>query len=193
MKKLLRKNKGFSLVELIIAFSLLSIIAMAVLAVMNAGTNMFTSVDRELNLQNKSQNAMTQFQQYFMGCSKAICNTDGDITYFAGNNKVYAIKKDGSNLYFGESDTASAATLTADNITDPFCSDVDNFSVAIISNRDKATSIKVTLTLKDESGKTYTASQIFSLRNQPVHIKEPDTSEDEAATMLSTLIKVLEG
>lgn len=193
MKKLLRKNKGFSLVELIVSFAILSMIAITVLALMSTGTNIFTKVDEEINLQYKSQNAMAQFQQYFMGCSKAICNTDNNILYYADSKNVYALKFEDGKLYYAEVTHAEASTLTADNISDPFCGDVENFTASIVSNKGKATSIRVTLSLQDESGKSYSSSQIFSLRNQPVHIKEADTSEDEAATMLSTLIKVLEG
>ena len=69
-------NKGYSLMELIVSFAILGFVAIAVLSVMNAGTSMFNTVDSEINLQSKSQIAMAQFQQYFIGCSQGICVQD---------------------------------------------------------------------------------------------------------------------
>lgn len=121
-KKRKKNNKGYSLMELIVSFAILGFVAVAVLSVMNAGTSMFSSVDNEINLQSKSQIAMAQFQQYFLGCSKGICvqsfssveadestsetsstestqtteenqDIDGDfVAYVADENTVYAFR-----------------------------------------------------------------------------------------------------
>ncbi|MBR0112182.1 MAG: prepilin-type N-terminal cleavage/methylation domain-containing protein [Clostridia bacterium] len=71
-----RSNTGFSLAELIIAFALLSLVMIAVIATVSAGSNIFTTTSRQINLQYKSQAAMAQFQQYFMMCSAGITKQD---------------------------------------------------------------------------------------------------------------------
>lgn len=191
--KKLKQNKGFSLVELIVAFAILSIVSLTVLMVMNAGTNMFTTVDKQINIQYKSQAAMAQFQQYFMGCSKAICKTDDDnITWFADDKNVYAIKFSDGKLYFKQATYIQAATLTAADVTDPLCSDVGDFTATIINKGSTATSVKISLTITDNTGKSYTANQVFSFRNSPVYVKESD-SEVEGSTLLSTMLAILTG
>lgn len=193
-------NKGFSLVELIIAFSILSIVAITVVMVMSAGSNMFTNVDREINLQYKSQTAMAQFQQYFMGCSKAICATDdSNVTYFADGSNVYAFRYSESDgkIYFASApytatDYSAVSALTADSITEPFCSDVSNFAAVVSDSGSK--SVKIFLTLTDNSSKSYETSQIFTFRNSPVYISELSAERVEAGeTMLTALIATLSG
>ncbi len=71
-----RSNTGFSLAELIIAFALLSLVMITVIATVSAGSNIYTTTSRQINLQYKSQTAMAQFQQYFMMCSAGITKQD---------------------------------------------------------------------------------------------------------------------
>lgn len=193
-----KNNKGFSLVELIISFALLGVVAIGVFMVMSAGSNMFTSVDRQINVQYKSQTAMSQFQQYFMACSKGITVYDYEgngIIYFDNGDEVCAFRYDsgGKAIYFGSAGTSSAKTdLTADKITDPFCSGVEGFSLTVLNQGSgaNAQSIRVDLTVADNSGKTYNSNQIFSFRNRPVYVSAP---ADEESTLLDTYVDTITG
>lgn len=199
IKRFRKNNKGYSLVELIVSFALLAIVALAVLMVMNAGSNMFNSVDNEIDVQYKSQAAMSQFQQYFLGCSKAICATTSDgVTYFADSKTVYAFRYSESDekIYFASADydfgdTSSVSNvLTAmkpENITDPFCSDVTAFTASVTTSAKNAQSVRLTLTVKNDGNKTAETSQVFTFRNTPSYISAP--AEDK--TMLETLIAAL--
>lgn len=204
-------NKGFSLVELIISFALLGVVAIGVFMVMSAGSNMFTSVDRQINVQYKSQTAMAQFQQYFMGCSKGITVYDYEgnhAIYFADNTGFYAFfydttaenpeHKEEDKVWFKEVDYADAVADT-DSLSgysgySLFCSDVSDFNIEVFSTVDNgvriAQSVRITLTVFDDNGKEFETSQLFSFRAKPVYIDAP---VDEDSTIVDTLVSTLTG
>jgi len=174
----IKNNKGFSIAEMLIAFALLSVVAICVFGAVTAGGNMFTRVDNDINIQFKSQTAMTQFQEQFMSCSTAITKMDGNVIYFSDSEKVYALRydEDESKIYFGSSPISGAKANLPSNITAPLCSDVSGFNVTVnTTSSDIAGSVKVNLTITS-GGKSYPTSQIFTFRNRPVYIK--DAAED---------------
>ncbi len=194
LKKNLRGNKGFSLGELLIAFALLSLVAIGVMATISAGTNLYTTTNKQVNLQYKSQTALAQFQQYFMDCSTGITKQDDDVIYFSNEDTVYAFRLDAdtNKVYFASSPVSSAATaLIKNKITDPFCSDVSALTIEVYplpSQDDRAGSVKITLTVVDGE-RSFSTNQIFSFRNNPVYIR----NTDDGSSYLSTLIDTLSG
>lgn len=213
MKKRLKRknNKGFSLVELIISFAILALLALGVFGIMSASSRLFTFVDKDVNVQYKSQTAMAQFQQYFMGCSKGITVYDYESNhaiYFADNTGFYAFfydttaenpeHKEEDKVWFKKVDYADAAADT-DSLSgysgySLFCSDVSDFNIEVFSTVDDgvkiAQSVKITLTVSDDNGKEYETSQLFSFRAKPVYI---DVPVDEDSTIVDTLVSTLTG
>ena len=68
-------NKGFSLVELLVSFAILSVVTTIVLGIVVSGTNMFNKNKRVLSLQYKSQIASAQFHSYLQNCDGGVAAT----------------------------------------------------------------------------------------------------------------------
>jgi len=65
-------NKGFSLIELVIAISLLAIVSAMLLNFMTTGSTMFRRVSTDVSLQMESQVAMTQLREYVIDCNDTL-------------------------------------------------------------------------------------------------------------------------
>ena len=72
MKKLLRNNKGLSLIELLVAFALLTVVSAAVLGLLTVGANSFRRVNSEVSLQYEAQLTMKQLQEYLVDCNRGL-------------------------------------------------------------------------------------------------------------------------
>ncbi len=173
LKKCIKNNGGFTIAELLVTMALFSLVAVGVMVMMSAGGNMFNRTNTQINLQYKSQNSMSQFQQYFMSCSTGICRQENGIIYFSDSENVYAFKFDENQnkIFFGQAPIGTASVeLSAENIADPFASGVSSFTADVSASSDTvASSVKITLTF-EEAGKSYTASQVFAFRGKPVYI-----------------------
>ena len=161
---------------------------------------MFTNINRQVNLQYKSQTAMAQFQQYFMGANGGVCK-DGDSYYIADkeSGKIYSLtyfKEDESDegiIYLGEADKNSVITndYVMERGSQIFCSGVRydyNLSTTPKSRNDGikvAVAVTVTLPLVD-GNKSYVATQNFKFRNEPVFVASPAMGD---RSKLETLVK----
>ncbi len=168
----IKNNKGFSLAEMVVAFALLAFVAICVFGAVTAGGNMFTRVNEDVNLQYKSQTAMTQFQECFMPCSTAITKMEDGTVYFSDSEKVYALKYYEGVISYASCEISSAKADLPTKTMAPLCSDVSAFKVTVNTpSGNIAGSVKVELTVSS-GGKSYSTSQIFSFRNEPVYIKD---------------------
>lgn len=57
---------GFTLVEVVVAFAILGTVALCVSIMMNAGTNMFVKVNKNVNLSTKTQMVMVQLREFLI-------------------------------------------------------------------------------------------------------------------------------
>ena len=172
-KQKLNNNKGLSIAELIISFSLLAVVALGVMMILSAGTNMFTRIDSEINLQYKSQTAMAQFQQFFMNCSAGITKMDSNgVIYLCDDKKVYALRFDpeANEIYYGEQEKPdeSGVDSVVLNPADILCSDVESFKANVVPASKGGGAGYVRLELILSNGRhSFTASQVYSFRNRP--------------------------
>ena len=67
-----KDNKGFSLIELVIAIALLGIVSAMLLNFMTTGSTMFRRVSTDVSLQMESQVAMTQLREYVIDCNDTL-------------------------------------------------------------------------------------------------------------------------
>ncbi len=171
-------NKGFTLVELIVATAILGLISLAVAGFMAAGARTYGSLNYTLRLQYQAQLAMSQMQEYVIDCvdgiqwdgtdTLTIVNGDGagqavQFVFDAGTNTITLQK--GGYTYTADGGTfamTSEATLVED---------VDDFTVALTHDDDGTLVQSVTLTLNlARQGKTYTGTQTLALRNRPTDL-----------------------
>ena len=72
MKRLMKNNKGLTLLELIVSFALLGIVSAAVVGLVSTGAGTYRSVNTEVSLQYESQLTMNQLQEYLIDCNGGI-------------------------------------------------------------------------------------------------------------------------
>lgn len=169
---MINKNKGFSLIELMISFAILGVVSAIIVGMITASSNTYKSVTAEVDLQYESQLAMSQLQEYIVDCNGGICfkdnnlyllNTDG--TNFTAH--VFRFDSTDSRLYYVKApvtvDATSGAISCPIATGDFMASNVAAFGVNLTTT-DLVTSAVVTLTFQN-GGKEYTATQITSLRN----------------------------
>ena len=68
----MRNNKGFSLVELIVAFAITAIAGLAVFGLMSAGTNHFTRTGNDVGLQYEQQVVVNRLRDVLLESSDAL-------------------------------------------------------------------------------------------------------------------------
>jgi prepilin-type N-terminal cleavage/methylation domain-containing protein len=177
-------NKGFTLLELIIAFAIMSIVSAIVLGFLATGSNIFRSVYSESKLQYNSQLAMSQLQEYIIDCNGGICfETDA-----SSNTKTLSIlnrNSDGTGhlytvQYSNEQLTMSEQTITKNadgsfsytaitGATNPpvLTDHVSDFSVALALALTNSHVSTATVNLSFQyGGKDNVSSQTISPRNQ---------------------------
>jgi len=81
-----KNNKGFSLVELIVTFAIISIIGLAVYGFMSVSNSQFKSVSNDVGLQYDQQIVVNQIRDYILESSDAIY-------YDSDNQSLYVFKQ----------------------------------------------------------------------------------------------------
>ena len=145
-------NKGFSLLELIIAFALLAIVSVILLSFMTSGSNMYSSVSTEFALQMQSQVVMAQIKEYVVDCNGAI--------YFDG--ETLTIRNSDADHSF----VLNAAERTISYNGYPLATDVSAFSV---QSAFSSGAVEV-ITTFEKNGKSYSTTQVIALRNELVSL-----------------------
>lgn len=169
-------NKGFTLVELIVATAILGLISLAVAGFMAAGARTYGSLNYTLRLQYQAQLAMSQMQEYVIDCVDGI-QWDGTDTLTIVNGDgagqavqfVYTAADNTITLQKGE---YTADTFVGDGVPAVLVEDVDNFAISLTPDAEDGTLVQsVTLTLNlARQGKTYTGTQTLALRNRPTDL-----------------------
>lgn len=184
-----RKGKrGFTLVELIISFAILAVVALIAALIVRAGGRTYSGISTDINLQYESQLAMSQIQDYVIDCNAYIAadssglyvfNRIDDVHYEAfkiarssTTDELYLYNKtinavfdptNAGNFAFGDSQLMSSYVI--------------HFAAAVDTDADSSTdavSVKVTIDYGAGS-KEFTGTQTIALRNTVTKISVPIT------------------
>ena len=202
-----RCKSGFSLVELVISFAILAMIALCVSLMMNSGTNMYTRVNKRVNLSYKTQVAMAQMKEYFIDCNgiakfeeddkAVICLTktirDKDNTGKFVNHLIcysFSLNTADNILYLEECEVVNGIIKSDSVVKQPFATKVTAFTAEYIENNQKyldnrvglsGINLKVTVNI---DGTEYTKVQMVTFRNNPVCITTPDLGKTIKETLV---------
>lgn len=203
----MRKNGGFSLVELIIAIAILSIVGIAIFGFVAFGSKAFSNSNKEVKLQYEQQVAVNQIRDlvieaaYGLSYDEAgapenfyIFTKDPDAVAGTPTMKVYRVRFDSSTneLYLGSQVFAVSDGLTGviDHFTaasyDPsgeelLAENVEAFSVDLSKIKKLKVKLEFTFTVAEKS---VTVKPVVALRNRIMDI--------DATTDLNKVIKEVE-
>lgn len=159
-----KKNRGFTLVELIISVAILGIIVIGAGTFMVAGTRTYSSLNYSVRLQYEAQLAMAQLQEYTVDCTAGMAwDATENALYIANGSTVHIFdyNETAQTLSYGTGTAAENLSFTADAMCAEHVADMD----VELLNAGKQVEITLTMT---RGNKTYVATQVIALRNQPV-------------------------
>lgn len=171
-----QNNKGFSLIELIVATAILGIVVIGAGGFMVSGANSFRSVFTNVSLQYTAQQAMNQMQGTLLDCDTAIYAA-GDALYAAdrqadGTYRVYAYTVMDQELRFQRADNvidSTDAAMVSGSQQHRAAPDVTDLWISVDKDPATGKGLAATYTLSlARQGKTYTSTQTVALRNKPV-------------------------
>lgn len=193
-------NKGLTLIELILAMAISTIVIGAVIAFMSAGSRSYRFEENEISLQMEAQTVMNQINNLviegnnieFNGTDRlTIYHTDNDSTTYDKSEVIwFDVSQNRLYLYLINSDVESIAmnneiatqsgledNLLGEYVVD-FSATLGELPAALTPaptsfeyRRQDASGATITVTLQMETqNKTYLAQQDIKLRNRVVNI-----------------------
>lgn len=157
MADIRKNNRGFTLIELIVSTAILGIITLAACSFMVAGTRAYSSLNYTVRLQQESQLIMTQLEEYAVDCTSGMA-WDGSTLYIVDGSTVHVFAFGGNAIRYSTCATAATLTIPAGDLM------AEHVSGMSVSFTDKKVHIALDM---ERSGKTYHATQVIALRNQP--------------------------
>lgn len=159
MANIQKNNRGFTLVELIVATAILGIVALSACSFMVAGTRAYSSLNYTVRLQQESQLIMTQLEECAVDCTSGMA-WDGSTLYIADGSTVHVFAYAAADkaIRYSSCPTAETLTIPAGDLM------AEHVSGMSVSFADKKVHIALDM---ERSGKTYHATQVIALRNQP--------------------------
>ncbi len=163
-----KRNSGFSLVELIVAFAILAVVALCISIMMGAGSNLFARVNKNISLSYRTQIPVSQLREYIIdavGVAQENDENDNVTTYLTGFDgdvlKIYCITWVDSDED-GKNDTVKlkSADLNIENAVD-YSQEALNWSTEQIFAT-KVTDFKLELNNAVTSMKIYFKSTVKS-------------------------------
>lgn len=198
---MMRNNKGFSLIELIVAVAILAVAGVAIFGFVVNTSNSYSQTNKEVKIQYEQQLAVNQIRDMIVESDKGI--------YFDAASKSLAlygaVKKDGSGnksypvtvirfmqpdgkMYFGTKEFSSVTEITfADVSTSKLLSEnVTEFNVDLTNVKKDKVQFQVTFTVGE---KEQTVKETVALRNRLVVSNNVDTIWGEDAGSMDSFIK----
>ena len=111
-----KDNRGFTLVEMIIAFAILAVVILMVSVIIQTGGGTYRTITTDINLQYESQLAMNQLQENVIDCN-AFLSVGSDGTLYVFNKtgtqtyQAYQFRRDSGVLYL------NSKTINTDDIS----------------------------------------------------------------------------
>jgi prepilin-type N-terminal cleavage/methylation domain-containing protein len=144
-----KDNRGLSLIELLVAFALLSIVSLIMISFITSSSNMYQKVSTDVSLQLQSQVTMAQIKEFVVDANGTIqLLENGFIVHNSEGNYEFTQVND-TVLYNGELLASHVQSLTAS---------VDRADDLTI----KSVTVGITF---ERNGETYSVEQVIALRN----------------------------
>ncbi len=193
-------NKGFSLVELIVALAIFAIAGVAIFGFLVNSTNTYRRVNTDVKLQYEQQLAVNQIRDMVVESDKGIYFDETSKTlalYGAaktdGTDKVYPVtviryNQTEEKLYFGTKDFVSVSEITFAEVTDLklLAENVTEFEVDLTGVKKNKVVFQVTFRVGD---KTQTVKETVALRNTLLVSNQVDTVWGGEEVLVESFIK----
>jgi prepilin-type N-terminal cleavage/methylation domain len=174
VKRIKHDNKGFTLIELIVAVAILAVLTVSVMGFIFSGTGAFLSVYSNVSLQTSTQMVMNQLKEYLIDCNGGVCYAANTLYIvdvddvgtctehvFALNTADRTIRyavNPGNSQEVKDNGDLMATRVTALTVT------TDSAPVGSSATSWKTSTATVEITLS-RLGKTYTEVETIALRN----------------------------
>jgi prepilin-type N-terminal cleavage/methylation domain-containing protein len=170
-------NRGFSLIELVVAMAVLAIVGASIYAFVSTSTKSYNNVSQDVDLQEEAQIAMNQLTSILMNAQNAVTyNAEADGTRklcIYNNDNRYIIEKDSndSSLYYRletrKTDDTGAYTNDFVEVADAdralLAEYLDDFNITV---DESSSAIVVDIEMDFVKAKrSYTAKEKVTLRN----------------------------
>jgi prepilin-type N-terminal cleavage/methylation domain-containing protein len=178
-----QNQKGFSLIELVVAIAILSIVGLGVVAFLSTSTQSYASVSQNVDVQEEAQTAVNQIVSLMQNAEMGITGTDrsGDGSLLIYNEDYrYVIVQSGDKLYYLKqnkkaSDDNTSYVFDAVDVSavetggfSLLAENVSSFSATDVTTSDSSNSVMLlSVEFEKGSGSTaeYSVSQNVVLRN----------------------------
>ena len=168
-------NKGFSLVELLIALAVSAVVMATILALWAYAANRMAETNQRVILQDEAKDVMNHITNVVQEGSSAEWKKDGGVSYLVVKNDSDGVPSNrketvywhiGKKMYFASTDVVSVDSLSADD-THLLGENIEEFKCEIIKNDESKTKyIKVSIDMDSGDMATMGCSDNIYLRNQ---------------------------
>lgn len=175
----MEKNRGFTLIELVLAMAAASIVFIMAGFLLSQGSDYYQLSKEELELQKEAQMTMAQLEQMLLNCNQLEQNADGTVVYIRQvNPKTKAVEKEeiitlrDNQLLLSK--TENGVTIFSDRLMSRW---IKAFSVTLPTEERNLVQAEI---LFEWNGLEYSAEQSIALRNTLAGEEPVDTTEGGA-------------
>lgn len=181
-KRILKSNKGVTLVELMVSSAILLLVISAFLSMVASAAKMFARETRELDVQEEAQIVTNQIEALLTDANLYAGQVGNDI-YIVNEDKVHIVSKESSGVYYSVYNFPSSEEATSENVKALLTSSPNVLksggaqSRSLMSNRLSSLGLNtddldddniVYLSLNyDNMERNYSVNQSIFLRNKP--------------------------
>lgn len=199
----MNKNKGFSLVELIVAIAIFAIAGVAVFGFTVYSSNNYSRTNTEVKLQYEQQLVVNQIRDAILEASKGIYYDEAAKSLFiysektdAGGVVTYPVTKisfraSDMKMFVAKGEFANVADINLASLTDDklLAESVKDFSVDLSKVKKDKVTFSITFSIKD---KDVSVSPVIALRNHLQVTQETDTIYSGTKTEVLSFIKSIQ-
>lgn len=195
-----RNNKGFSLIELIVAVAILTVAGVAIFGFVVNTSNSYSQTNKEVKLQYEQQLAVNQIRDMIVESDKGIYYdaTSKTLALYGAvktesGNKIYPVTvirfvETEGKMYFGTKDFTSVSEITFADVSNTklLSENVTEFNVDLTNVKKDKVQFQVTFTVGD---RTQTVKETVALRNRLVVSNMVDTIWGDEDASMDSFIK----
>lgn len=196
MFELSKNNKGLSLVELIIAMAILTIVGGGIVGFLNSGTNSYLSVSAESDIQKEAQLSMNQLSDLIINASKSLAKdpVTNNLVIFNDDHKYEVIFENAHNenkLYLERSEwDASSKSFSPPSDKALLADRVKDFDFEVPTEASPSDFVRVVMVFENAENKSYVKSETVNLRNRLFYTS--DTSKLYETDTQASAVKSVE-